>query len=276
MSSNNAIRRGIRQALFAGAVATAAGYTPLAGAQDAGEEAIEEIVTTGSRIVRRDFQSASPIATVDAEYFEQVASITVESVLNTLPQFVPSITSSSNNPSNGGQANVELRGLGTPRTLVLIDGRRVIPSNGTGVVDLNIIPTSLVQSVEVITGGASAVYGSDAVAGVVNFKLKDFQGLEVKGGWGQTAESDGAQKNISVAGRPRPRYGGRLLGGPRSSVPRRSRVLGCGTRLRLNGDAVQPVRFGHDPAGPIRYDHVEPAKPGGDRQRVCYLRHRCR
>ena len=200
MSSNNAIRRGIRQALFAGAVATAAGYTPLAGAQDAGEEAIEEIVTTGSRIVRRDFQSASPIATVDAEYFEQVASITVESVLNTLPQFVPSITSSSNNPSNGGQANVELRGLGTPRTLVLIDGRRVIPSNGTGVVDLNIIPTSLVQSVEVITGGASAVYGSDAVAGVVNFKLKDFEGLEVKGGWGQTAESDGAQKNISVAG----------------------------------------------------------------------------
>ena len=104
MSSNNAIRRGIRQALFAGALATAAGYAPLASAQDDDSEKLEEITVTGSRIVRRDFQSASPIATVGAKYFEQVASVTVESVLNTLPQFVPSITSSSNNPSNGGHA----------------------------------------------------------------------------------------------------------------------------------------------------------------------------
>ncbi len=198
MSSNRAVRNAVRHALYAGALATVAGYTPIVVAQDAEEDALEEITVTGSRIVRRDFQSASPIATVDAELFEQSGAITVESVLNTLPQFVPAITSSSNNPSNGGQANVSLRGLGTERTLILIDGRRVVPSNATGVVDLNIIPASLIQNVEIITGGASAVYGSDAIGGVVNFKLKDFDGVEVSGGWGQTGESDGAQTSASV------------------------------------------------------------------------------
>lgn len=198
MSSNNAIRKAVRYALCAGAFATAAGQAPLAIAQDAGDDEIEEIIVTGSRIVRRDFQSASPIATVDAELFEQTGAVTVESVLNTLPQFVPAVTSSSNNPGNLGQANVSLRGLGTERTLILIDGRRVAPSNASGVVDLNIIPASLIQNVEIITGGASAVYGSDAIGGVVNFKLKDFDGIEVSAGYGETAESDGDQTTISL------------------------------------------------------------------------------
>lgn len=197
MSSNNAIRKAVRLALYTGALATAASYAPISSAQES-DDSIEEITVTGSRIVRRDFQSASPIQTVDAELIEQTGSITIDSVLNTLPQFVPSITSSSNNPSNGGQANVDLRGLGTTRTLVLIDGRRVTPSNSTGVVDLNIIPASLIQNVEIITGGASAVYGSDAIGGVVNFKLKEFSGVQVNGGWGQTGESDGEQYSISL------------------------------------------------------------------------------
>lgn len=200
MSTNNAVRKAVRYALYAGALATAAGYAPLAVAQDDDDEGLEEITVTGSRIVRRDFQSASPIATVDAELLAQTGAITVETVLNTLPQFVPAITSSSNNPSNGGQANVDLRGLGTTRTLILLDGRRVAPSNASGVVDLNIIPVSLVQSIEIITGGASAVYGSDAIGGVVNFKLKEFDGLEVSAGWGQTDRSDGEQFNVSVTG----------------------------------------------------------------------------
>ena len=199
MKTNNAIRSAVRLALCSGALATTVGFAPQAVAQE-GEEALDEITVTGSRIVRRDFQSASPIQTIDAELFEQVGSVTVESTLNTLPQFVPSITSSSNNPSNGGQANVDLRGLGTTRTLVLIDGRRVVPSNATGVVDLNIIPASLIQNVEIITGGASAVYGSDAIGGVVNFKLKELDGLQVTGGWGQTTESDGEQYSVSLAG----------------------------------------------------------------------------
>lgn len=199
MKSNTAIRAAVRRALCVGALATAAGYTPQALAQDTGEE-IEEITVTGSRILRQDYSSASPISTVDAELFNNTGAPTIETVLNTLPQFVPSITSTSNNPSNGGQANVALRGLEAKRTLVLLDGRRITPSNPTGVVDLNLIPASIIQNVEVITGGASAVYGSDAVAGVVNIKTRDFVGLEFTGGYGQTTESDGDRVTLGITG----------------------------------------------------------------------------
>jgi len=165
------------------------------------QQALEEIVVTGSRIARPDFESASPIVSVARERFEQTGSATIDSTINSLPQFVPSVTSSSNNPANGGQANVSLRGLGTTSTLVLLDGRRIMPANGNGVVDLNIIPSNLIESVEIITGGASAVYGSDAMAGVVNFKLrKKFDGVEIDGLWGQSDRSDGAQYDATLSG----------------------------------------------------------------------------
>ena len=158
------------------------------------EADLEQVFVTGSRIARPDFDSASPIVSVTEELFRRNGSRTVESALNTLPQFVPSYTSTSNNPNNYGQANVDLRGLGTTSTLVLVDGKRLMPASGNGVADLNIIPSSLIESVEIITGGASAVYGSDALAGVVNFKLKrDFDGVEIDGTWGQTDRSDGTQ-----------------------------------------------------------------------------------
>jgi iron complex outermembrane recepter protein len=168
------------------------------------ESDLEELIVTGSRIARPDFTTASPIVSVTEEFFERNASRTVESALNTLPQFVPSYTSTTNNPDdsggNAGQANVSLRGLGTTATLVLMDGRRVIPANGDGVADLNILPASLIESVEIITGGASAVYGSDALAGVVNFKLKrDFDGVEIGGTWAQTDRGDGTQSEASLA-----------------------------------------------------------------------------
>lgn len=169
-------------------------------AQEDSEQALEEITVTGSRIARQDYQSASPISTVNAELFEQTGSPTIETVLNTLPQFVPSITSTSNNPANGGQANVALRGLGTTRTLVLLDGRRIVPSNATGVVDLNLIPASIIENVEIITGGASAVYGSDAIAGVVNIKTRDFVGLELTSNYGITSEDDGETLSFGVTG----------------------------------------------------------------------------
>ena len=156
------------------------------------QDELEQVFVTGSRIARPDYDSASPIVSVTRELFERTGSNTVETALNTLPQFVPASTSTSNNPGNGGQANVQLRGLGTTSTLVLIDGKRLIPANGDGVVDLNIIPGSLIESVEIITGGASAVYGSDAVAGVVNFRLKkEFDGVELDAQWGQTDRGDG-------------------------------------------------------------------------------------
>jgi iron complex outermembrane recepter protein len=201
MNSNYAIRSAIRHALCVGALATAAGYTPTAAAQQEAEDPmLEEIVVTGTRIMRQDYQSASPISTVDAELFERNGAPTIETTLNTLPQFVPAITTTSNNPSNGGQANVALRGLDTERTLVLLDGRRIVPSNATGVVDLNLIPASIIENVEVITGGASAVYGSDAIAGVVNIRTRDFTGLEFNTNYGITSEDDGQTIDIGITG----------------------------------------------------------------------------
>jgi outer membrane receptor protein involved in Fe transport len=163
--------------------------------------ALEEIIVTGSRIARPDFESASPIVTLPQERFTETGSNTVETVLNSMPQFVPAITASSNNPSNDGQANVSLRGLDENATLTLLDGRRIIPATGDGIVDLNIIPPNLVDRVEVITGGASAVYGSDAMAGVVNFRLKeDFRGLQFGGRWSQTDRGDGDTYEVNATG----------------------------------------------------------------------------
>lgn len=176
----------------------ACGLPVVATAQD---PVIEEIFVTGSRIARPDFESASPIVSITQQSFEHTKSTTVDTVMNRLPQFVPDMTSSSNNPSNGGQSNLQLRGLSPWRTLVLLDGRRLIPANGDGVVDTNIIPPALIESVEVITGGASAVYGSDAIAGVVNFKLlQDFEGLRFDGGWGATDQGDGEEYFAGVTG----------------------------------------------------------------------------
>ena len=150
--------------------------------------------------------------------FERTGSATVETTLNALPQFVPSVTSTSNITGVGfvgnGESNVDLRGLGTPRTLVLVDGMRMIPGNGEGVPDLNVIPPALIESVEIITGGASAVYGSDAISGVVNLKLKkEFEGVEISGRWGQTDRHDGEQYDLALtAGTSFAERRGRVIG----------------------------------------------------------------
>jgi len=200
MRSNYAVRNAVRRALYVGSLAATVGYAPVALGQDADDEVLEEIVTTGSRLIRKDYQAASPISTVDAALLSDTGAPTIETVLNTLPQFVPSFTSTSNNPSNRGQASASLRGLGRTRTLILMDGRRIAPSRDNGAVDLNLIPASIIQSVEVITGGASAVYGSDAIAGVVNIKTRQFVGLEVAANYGVTAEDDGDRTMLSATG----------------------------------------------------------------------------
>jgi iron complex outermembrane recepter protein len=189
MSTSSSVRRAVRYALLASA---AVAVVPTVHAQQP-DTTIQEVVVTGTRIARPDYTAASPIVSVGEEAFRQTGSTTVETLLNTLPQFVPSLTSTSNNPGNNGQANVELRGLSPTRTLVLLDGKRIVPADGTGIVDVNMIPAALIQNVEIISGGASAVYGSDAVAGVVNFRLKEFDGVEFESNWGETAESDGEE-----------------------------------------------------------------------------------
>ena len=163
---------------------------------------VSEIVVTGSRIARKDYVSESPIVTVGQEQIAAVGMVTIENTLNQLPQFTPSNgsgTNTTNFVTTPGQAYANLRGLGPTRTLVLIDGRRVVAGNPNAVVDLNTVPTFLVESVETITGGASAVYGSDAIAGVVNFKLKqNFEGLQVDALFGATEQNDAGQMTASI------------------------------------------------------------------------------
>lgn len=156
------------------------------------EAALDEIVVTGSRIARRDYVANTPITTVNAEMIAAAGAPTLEAGLNQLPQVAASAGSQASLISRAGQASINLRGLGQQRTLVLVNGRRMQPSGSDGTVDLNVIPGSLIDNVEVITGGASAAYGSDAVAGVVNLKLKRrFTGVGIDLSAGQTDRGDG-------------------------------------------------------------------------------------
>jgi outer membrane receptor protein involved in Fe transport len=176
-------------------------------AQDPDQAAEDEITVTGTRIARRDYSAQTPIVTVDAETFSERTNIGLESALNQLPQFNVAGTQSQLSPANSpfpsaiaapGAATIDLRGLGLNRTLVLLDGRRMQPVNGMLVVDLNTIPAAAIERVEIITGGAAAVYGADAIAGVTNFILRrDFEGLEFSGQFGVTEEGDGEEASFS-------------------------------------------------------------------------------
>jgi len=158
----------------------------------------DTIIVTGSRIVRPDLESSSPVAVVSANDIALKAnSANIENVLNDLPQVTATQSSTSNNPG-GGVATVNLRNLGSQRTLVLVNGRRYMSYDVNQVVDLNTVPSSLIERVDVLTGGASAVYGSDAVGGVVNFVLKqDFSGVEIGSSYGLTERGDGQEWNVN-------------------------------------------------------------------------------
>ncbi|RSV44503.1 TonB-dependent receptor [Sphingomonas sp. ABOLE] len=185
------------------------------GAADAAQQgAGTEIVVTGSRIARPDLQSSTPVAVVSAERIEQTGASNIQDVLATLPSVGQNVSRTSSNFSNtgNGTATVNLRNLGSSRTLVLIDGRRTLGIAGSPAVDVNNIPTDLVQRVEVVTGGASAVYGSEAIAGVVNFVLKnDFQGLRVRAQNTLSDKGDAARQYVSITG-------GQNFGGGRGNV----------------------------------------------------------
>ena len=159
----------------------------------------EEIVVTGSRIARPNLVSNSPIMVTTGEQTVESGDITLDTFLNTLPQVNPAGTTTSNNPGNGGQSNIDLRGLGANRNLVLIDGRRPMVSGASMTVDLNTIPQGLIERIEIITGGAGATYGADAIAGVVNVLLKkDFTGFELRGSYSNSLpEFDAREYQIS-------------------------------------------------------------------------------
>ncbi|NND81129.1 MAG: TonB-dependent receptor [Gammaproteobacteria bacterium] len=173
----------------------AIGFTTPILAQDNSAE-IEEVIITGSRIKRADLSAVSPVSVVSGEEFKISGNINVEQKLAELPQTQPAFGPSSNNPGDG-TATVDLRALGTARTLVLVNGRRYIPSRQDGVVDLNTVPGTLIKQVDITTGGASAVYGSDALSGVVNFQLvDDFEGAEFTALYDTTSDGDGEKFNF--------------------------------------------------------------------------------
>jgi iron complex outermembrane recepter protein len=206
-ASHRSIGSTLKASLFAassGAVlASALAVAPFTRAL-AQEAEIDEIRVTGSRIPRRDFVANSPITTIDQTTFEDTSTIGIETVLNQFPQFVPAVTQFTTTDVQNTAMNtvaastVSLRGLGPNRNLVLIDGRRGQPVNSTMVVDTNSIPSTAIQRVEVISGGASAVYGADAVGGVVNFILKDnFEGATLDARYGATQHGGSTQLNLS-------------------------------------------------------------------------------
>ena len=147
------------------------------------DEMIEEVIVTGSRIISQDgFGQTSPVQVVGMEDISSYGLTRVEDVLNNLPQIEASNVAFDSNGATG-TASIDLRGMGTNRTLVLLNGRRMQPGGiNTQAVDVNQIPTMMIERVEVLTGGASATYGADAVAGVVNFIMRRLDGLEFSAG----------------------------------------------------------------------------------------------
>ena len=149
------------------------------------------IVVTGTRITNPNLEQSSPIQVIGQDEIDYRQATNAEELIGDLPGIAPGINSSVNNGSNG-TASLNLRNLGTNRNLVLLDGSRLVPSTLGAVTDLNIIPVALVERVEVITGGASSVYGADAISGVANFVMRqDFEGLEAAITAGITERGDG-------------------------------------------------------------------------------------
>lgn len=167
----------------------------------AAEDNVERIEVTGSRIQRSDMETASPVTVIDAATIRSEGYTSVGELLQAQTSMAGAAEGASSNNGSGGIAKVDLRGMGPERTLVLLDGRRMVNS-GAGAdssVDLNSIPVAMIARVEILKDGASAVYGSDAIAGVVNIiTKKDFEGFQFDVTGGMTDKSDGENGDISA------------------------------------------------------------------------------
>ena len=201
MYNNSKIAKGIRLGLMISAASTLAISSSAFSAEEstAEDESIERIAVTGSRIKRHELSTPSPVLAIEAQELVRLGNPDLGSMLAELPAIGATSTVIGNNNSNSeaGLSSVDLRRLGTKRTLVLINGKRhVAGSPGSAQVDLSTIPSALIERVEVITGGASAIYGSDAVSGVVNVILKDdFNGLEFNVTGGNSTEGVGTKNH---------------------------------------------------------------------------------
>jgi len=208
MASGNRTHR--RTAHLAGLLATAGAGTLAVLAAHPAEAApgddssvgskLAEVVVTGSLIADPNHVSSSPIVITTAQDLKQSGTVSIESALNQLPQFSAAGTAANGGQGTGGHATVNLHGLGSNRNLVLLDGRRLPLADIFGDVDINLIPQSILSSVQTITGGASAVYGSDAMSGVVNFITLDrFEGMATDLQYGNSGKGDFGQFSGSTA-----------------------------------------------------------------------------
>ncbi len=178
--------------------------TSVAGGSKSDTASLEPIIVTGSRIARRDYEAESPISTISSDAISAAGQPSLDRAIGQVPQFEAAQGAAEVGDVQGGvgfgggAAYSDLRGIGRNRSLVLMDGRRLMPSTPDGAIDLNSIPMTMIDSVEVITGGASATYGSDAIAGVANFKLrKHFSGAELNVEHGASTSGDAGTSQVS-------------------------------------------------------------------------------
>jgi outer membrane receptor protein involved in Fe transport len=205
-SRNFILMAGVSVLALASHAGIAVAQTPAASSEPV--EQVEQVVVTGSAIVRDGYQSPTPVQVLSLDELLAQAPVNIADAVNQLPAVSGGMTSMNNNQgfSAGtvGIASMNLRNIGSSRTLVLLDGKRSVPSSVTGIVDVNTFPQELVSRVDVVTGGASAVYGSDALAGVVNFILdKNYTGLKGEMSGGITDYGDDTSwKLVVTAGTP--------------------------------------------------------------------------
>ena len=244
MKNNSFLSRASKYAVAIGVAAT-----PVASFQILAEEVdlpkIERIEVTGSRINRTDMETASPVTVIESDYIMKSGYQSVEEILSTQPAVAGMNLGATSNNGSGGSATVNLRGMGEKRTLVLLNGRRMVAS-GTGAdasVDLNTIPVAMIKSIEILKDGASAVYGSDAIAGVVNIiTKKDFEGTEINADGSITDKGDGES------------FGGSILHG--TTVAGGNLVLGLqysdrGEIIQSDRDFVPPGESSYVPEGSL-------------------------
>jgi outer membrane receptor protein involved in Fe transport len=160
---------------------------------------IESVVITGSRIATRNYTSPSPIVATSKDVLQESGNVTLEATLNQMPQFTPSGTAATGGQGTGARATLDLRGLGDNRNLVLLDGRRLPLASAFGQVDINTVPQAVIDGIETISGGASAVYGSDAMSGVINFKsLRKMKGVVFDVQYGNSQKNDARKVSPSL------------------------------------------------------------------------------
>ena len=258
-------------AVVSAQTAFAPGQTSLQSAADPSLQATQpaEITVTGTRLGKSGFTAPTPVTVLGADMIEKSASPTIGEALAKLPSFRATTSPATQQifPANAGARIADLRGLGASRTLVLLDSRRFTPSTSSGTVDLNLIPTLLVQRAEVVTGGASAAYGSDAVSGVINILLDTkLHGVKATAGYGVTDRGDGHQYFAQfAAGTSFDEGRGHAVFGAEYNNDRG--VGGCYTRTFCSdevGDLTGAPGAGGRPAHNISHGvHTATLTPGG-------------